>query len=346
MKKVGIIFGGKSTEHEVSIVSATSVIKSLDKSKYEIIPIYISKDNNWYFYNKDLKDIDILPIGKLPQELDKIDDIVEIIKNLDIVFPVLHGIGGEDGSLQGMLELYEIPYVGCGILASSVGMDKAYTKAIFDKAKLLQAKYIYIKKRKEKYFLVEEDFEEKEISLEGLSDTIEKRITFPMFVKPSKSGSSVGIRKANNKSELIDAIKYAAEYDNKILVEEAIIGREVECAVLEKDEVIASGVGEIIPAEEFYSFDAKYKNAESVTVIPADLPQEMAREIQKQAIKAFKAIDGKGLSRVDFFVEKGTNKIYINEINTMPGFTGISMYPKLWEEAGLPYSNLLDILIG
>lgn len=345
MKKIGIIFGGKSTEHEVSIVSATSVLKNLDKEKYEIVPIYIGKDGSCNKYQKEINKIDVLPIGEEPTELERIENVIEVIENLDVVFPVLHGIGGEDGTIQGMLELLGVPYVGCGILASSVGMDKAYTKVMFEKANLKQAKYAYLQKRNKDYVLIKEDFEEEKGSIEEMAEKVEAKLTYPMFVKPSKSGSSVGVRKVRNTEELIKGIEYATEYDTKVLIEEGIVGREVECAVLQKDEVMASGVGEIIPAEDFYSFDAKYKDEESKVMIPADLPKEIAEEIRWQAIKAFKAIDGKGLSRVDFFVEKGSNQIYINEINTMPGFTGISMYPKLWEEAGVPYSKLLDILI-
>ena len=346
MKKVGVIFGGKSTEHDVSIVSATSVIKSLDKKKYEIVPIYIGKDGNWYWYQKNIEEITVLPIGEIPEQRKKIDNIIETLKQLDIVFPVLHGMGGEDGSIQGMLELFDIPYVGCGILSSSLGMDKAYTKIMLDKAKLKQASYMYLQKRKENYVFIEEDFEEKVASWEEIENRVEEKLQFPVFVKPSKSGSSVGICKVKNRTELKQAMIYAGTYDTKILIEKAIVGREVECAVLETPEKIASGVGEIIPAEEFYSFDAKYKDENSKVMIPADLPEETIEEIRKQAIKAFQAIDGRGLARVDFFVEKGTNEIYINEINTMPGFTGISMYPKLWEAAGIPYTKLLEVLVG
>lgn len=342
--KVGVIFGGISTEHEVSIVSGTSVIQQLNKKKYEINPIYIDQKGNWYEYTKDPKEIEVLKIGEKIKQIKPIPNIIEYIKQLDVVFPVLHGIGGEDGSLQGLLELLKIPYVGCGILASSIGMDKIYTKAIFEKAKINQAKFIYIKKEKE-YVYVDNQFNETKMELEQIATLAEKNINYPMFVKPSNSGSSVGVRKAQNLQELIKAIQYASQFDNKIIVEQGVQGKEVECAVLGNEEVISSSVGEIKPAEEFYSFDAKYKNQESKVIIPADINKEISNQIRDLAIKAFKAIDGKGLSRVDFFVENKTNKIYINEINTMPGFTQISMYPKLFEQVGISYTELLDKLI-
>jgi len=345
MKKLGIIFGGKSTEHEVSVVSATSVIKNLDKEKYNIIPIYISKENIWYKYDKKVEEIDVEKIGEKLEPLVEIKDIVSTLKSFDVVFPVLHGLGGEDGSIQGLFELFNVPYVGCGILASSVGMDKAYTKVIFDKAGLNQAKYEYIRKYRDKYIYIDKEFNEKFCSIDAICDISINNLKFPMFVKPSNSGSSVGINKATNKNELKEYIEYAAKYDSKILIEEGINGREVECAVLGNEEAEASCIGEILAADSFYSFDAKYKNEESRTVIPTNLEKNISEEIRKSAIKAFKAIDGKGLSRVDFFVEKGTNKIYINEINTLPGFTTISMYPKLFESCGIKYSELLDKLI-
>ena len=247
--------------------------------------------------------------------------------------------------LQGLFELLKIPYVGCKVLASSVGMDKAYTKIIFERAGLKQAKYVYIRKFGNKYINIDKDFNEKIETLEEIAQNIEKNLKYPLFIKPSNSGSSVGINKANNKEELEKYIEYASQFDNKILVEQGISGKEVECAVLGNEEVIASCVGEIKAADEFYSYDAKYKNEESKTCIPADIPQDVAEKIRFQAIKAFKAIDGKGLSRVDFFVENGTNDIYINEINTLPGFTNISMYPKLFEASGIPYKELLNRLV-
>lgn len=328
--KLGVIFGGMSTENEVSVASAKSILKNLDKEKYEIYPIYIAKDGIWYQEGEDKE---------------KIEDIIGYLQSLDVLFPVLHGLYGEDGTIQGLFELLKKPYVGCGVLASSVGMDKAYTKIIFDRAGLKQAKYEYIRKDKEKFIYMDKHFNEERLQLEEVAEKIVQNLTFPMFIKPSNSGSSVGINKAKNIEELKKYITYAAKFDNKILIEEGIEGKEVECAVLGKEEVIASCVGEIKSAEEFYSYDAKYKNEESRTDIPANIPDEIANEIRKQAVKAFKSIDGKGLSRVDFFVENETNEIYINEINTLPGFTNISMYPKLFEASGIAYQELLSKLI-
>ncbi len=330
MQKIGVIFGGMSTENEVSVQSAKSILENLDSNKYEIYPIYIDKQGNWYKY----------------KENEKITNIMEYLKNLDILFPVLHGLYGEDGTIQGLFELLKKPYVGCKVLASSVGMDKVYTKIIFEKVGLNQAKYEYIRKYKNQYIYIDKLFNEKIVSLEEASKKIAQNLKFPMFVKPSNSGSSVGINKVKNEEDLKKYIEYASQFDTKILVEEGINGREVECAVLGNEEVIASCVGEIKTPDEFYSYDAKYKNQESKTQIPAkNLEENLSNEIRQQAIKAFKAIDGKGLSRVDFFIENETNKIYINEINTLPGFTSISMYPKLFEASGITYQKLLDKLI-
>lgn len=323
MIKLGVIYGGISTEHNVSEMSAKSVIENLDREKYEIHEIYINKYGKWFENNE------------------QIYNLVWTLKELDVVFPVLHGLGGEDGTIQGLLEMLKVPYVGCGVLASSIGMDKVYTKIIFEKAGISQVPYMYIKNTDNGYVIINENFEEEEFELEKITT----KLKFPMFVKPSNSGSSVGVKKATNTEELKMAIQYAGQYDTKILVEQGVDAKEVECAILDGKEVIASTVGEILPAEDFYSFDAKYNMPESKTVIPADINEEQIEEVRKLAVRAFKAIDGKGLSRVDFFIEKETNKIYINEINTMPGFTKISMYPKLFETVGISYSELLDILI-
>ncbi len=338
MKKIGVIFGGMSTENEVSIKSAKSVLKNLDKGLYEIYPIYIDKEGKWWKCSYNEKN------GQIKNN-EKIENVFKYLKEIDVAFPVLHGLYGEDGTIQGLFELLKIPYVGCHVLASSVGMDKAYTKIIFERAGLKQAKYKYIKTYKEKYIYINEDFEEEIMNIEEIARKIEKEIKFPMFIKPSNSGSSVGINKANNDEELKKYIKEASKFDEKILVEEGINGKEVECAVLGNKDVIASCIGEIKSADEFYSYDAKYNNQESRTNIPADISEKISDKIKKQAVKAFKAIDGRGLSRVDFFVEKDTNEIYINEINTLPGFTNISMYPKLFEKSGINYKELLNRLI-
>lgn len=342
MKKLGVIFGGMSTENEVSVQSAFSILQNLDKQKYDIYPIYIGKEGTWYSYQGSF---DKIEFGEPLDEIEKIEDVVKYLKGLDVVFPVLHGLYGEDGTIQGLLELLKIPYVGCGILASSVGMDKVYTKILFEKIGLMQAKYEYVKKVKEHYIYIDKQFQEKRMCLEEIVTIISQNLAFPVFVKPSRSGSSVGVKKAKNKEELKENIQYAACFDSKILIEEAIVGKEVECAVMGKEDVIASCVGEIKSAEEFYSYDAKYKNEASRTQIPANISKEKEKEIQESAIKAFKVIDGKGLSRVDFFVEDSTQKVYINEINTLPGFTNISMYPKMMEASGVPMKELLDRII-
>lgn len=337
MKKLGVVFGGMSTEHDVSIISATSVIQNVNREKYEVFPIYIDKSGEWF--KIDVKELSNLTIGDNISAKEKIDNIIPYLKQLDVIFPVLHGLYGEDGTIQGLFELINIPYVGCKVLGSALGMDKAYTKIILDKAGIKQAKYSYVRKYKNEYIYIDHDFKETVCTLDKLCSVLQENIGFPMFIKPSNSGSSVGINKAKNIDELKNYIEYASQFDKKILIEENINAREVECAVLGNEVVKASCVGEILPAEEFYSFDAKYKNDNSKLVIPASLPDELSDKIRNLAILAFKAIDGKGLSRVDFFIDKETSQIYINELNTMPGFTSISMYPKLWE-------NVRTILSG
>lgn len=332
MTNLGLIFGGMSTENEISLKSGISILNNLDKERYNIFPIYIDKEGDWYEYY----------INK------KIENIATYLKNMDIIFPVLHGLYGEDGTIQGMLEILKVPYVGCGTLASSIGMDKAYAKIIFEKADIMQAKYLYIKKYKDNKFLyINDNLSETKVDMIELINLTKEKIKYPVFVKPSNSGSSVGVNKAETDQQLIDCINKAFRYDNKILIEEAIIGKEVECAVIGNSEigVEVSRVGQILSAEEFYTFDAKYVNKASRTVIPAEITEEQSDTIRKMAVKAFKAIDGNGLSRVDFFVEDNTNKVYISEINTMPGFTDISMYPKLMEDLGYSYKELLNKLI-
>ena len=341
-KKLGVVFGGMSTENEVSVVSAESILNKLDRERYEVFPIYIDKKGNWFKYIENGQKREF---GAKVENKEKIDNLFQYLKGLDVVFPVLHGLYGEDGTIQGLFELLKIPYVGCKVLASSVGMDKVYTKIIFDKAGLIQTPYEYVRKYKDNYIYIDKNFNENILSLNEVAEKISKSLKFPMFVKPSNSGSSVGVKKVESLEELKEAIEYAATFDKKVLVEQGVNGREIECAVLGNEDVIASCVGEIKAADEFYSYDAKYKNEESKTKIPANISEELSNEIRNEAIKAFKSIDGKGLSRVDFFIEDGTNKIYINEINTMPGFTSISMYPKMFEASGLPYKELLTKLI-
>lgn len=334
MIKLGVLYGGKSTEREVSKKSAKSVLYNLDKEKYEVYPIFIAEDGNWYEENDS--------------EKKEIENIIKYLKKLDIVFPVLHGLYGEDGTIQGLFEIAGVKYVGCKVLASSMGMDKAYTKIIFEKAKINQAKYLYIKKYKNKdYIYIDNNMDEKNININELIDLVEKELKYPIFVKPSNSGSSVGVNKSENREELKNNIEEAAKFDNKILIEQGIIGKEVECAVLGNAEkgLEVTNPGEIVPAGEYYSFDSKYNDKKSETLMEANILEEQKEEIKYLAKKAFLAIDGNGLSRVDFFVENNTNKIYINEINTMPGFTEISMYPKLFEKYGYKYSELLDKII-
>ena len=340
--KVGIIFGGMSTENEVSVVSAGSILENIDREKYEVFPIYIDKEGKWYKYIEDGRK---KVLGEKVENIVEIENIISYIQRLDVIFPVLHGLYGEDGTIQGLFELLKIPYVGCKVLASSVGMDKVYTKIVFEKAGINQTPYEYVRKYKNKYIYVDKNFDEKILDLKEIAKKIAGNLEFPMFIKPSNSGSSVGVKKAENENELIENIEYASKFDNKILIEQGVIGKEVECAVLGNEKVIASCVGEIKAADEFYSYDAKYKNEESKTEIPANISEEISEEIRKEAIKAFKAIDGKGLSRVDFFVENKTNRIIINEINTMPGFTDISMYPKMFAKSGISYEKLITNLI-
>ena len=340
--KVGVVFGGMSTENEVSVLSAGSILENIDRERFEVFPIYIDKQGKWNIF---IEDGNKRELGAKVENVIAIENIEKYLQKLDVIFPVLHGLYGEDGTIQGLFELLKIPYVGCKVLASSVGMDKVYTKIVFEKAGLNQTPYEYVRKYKDKYIYVDKNFNEDVLGLKDIAKKIIENLKFPVFVKPSNSGSSVGVKKAESEKELIENIEYASKFDSKILVEQGVIGKEVECAVLGNEEVIASCVGEIKSADEFYSYDAKYKNKESKTEIPADLPREISEKIRKQAIKAFKSIDGKGLSRVDFFVEDKTNKIIINEINTMPGFTNISMYPKMFEKSGISYKELITNLI-
>lgn len=341
-KTIVVLFGGQSSEHEVSCVSAVTVINNINLDHYDIVLVGITKEGKWLLTGsveditsgvwRDGKKTAILsPDRSIPSLLIMEDDKVEYQK-VDVVFPVLHGLFGEDGTVQGLLELAGIPYVGCGVLASAVSMDKLYTKIIVDSLGIRQAAYeaVYAKELEEMSKVVER---------------IENRLSYPVFIKPSNAGSSKGITKAKTQDELIVGLKEAAEHDRKILVEETIVGREIECAVLGGMEAKASGVGEILAAAEFYDYDAKYNNAESKTIISPELPEGKAQEISDAAVKIFRAVDGYSLSRVDFFLENGTNEIVFNEINTLPGFTAISMYPMLWEAKGIAKPQLVEKLI-
>lgn len=335
-KKVGVIFGGKSTESKISVISAKTVIDNLDETKYDIHKIFIDK-NDWYTCDRIDDEFNII-------NKSKIDNIISFIKDMDTIFPVLHGKYGEDGTIQGMFEMFDIPYVGCKVLSSSVCMDKVYTKMILEKANINQCKYISIKQENNDLILISNNLEEEKKSINEIVRSVTNKLNYPVFVKPSRSGSSIGVSSAKIEKDLEEAILDALKYDNEILIEEGIKGREIECAVLGNTDVIASPLGEIIPDEVFYSYDSKYKNNESKLIIPANIDKETSDEIRKTAIKAYKAIGCTGLSRVDFFLSDD-NCIYLNEINTLPGFTSISMYPMLIKEYGIELPELLDKLI-
>jgi len=342
---IAVIFGGFSSEHQVSISSAINVINNLSKEKYNIIPVYINQKGSWFLYEGNIDSIktvawekfgtpcqiscDMQNKGILRITGDKIKRIP-----VDVAFPVLHGKFGEDGTIQGLLEMGGLKYVGCGVLASSVAMDKATTKIIASALGIKQAKYLVFRK-------------EELADMQEALKKIRYKLGYPCFVKPSRAGSSVGITKAKNKKELEVAIELALEHDEKIIVEQAIVGRELECSVLGTGgaDTVASPVGEILAGAEFYDFDAKYNNTESQTVMNPDIGEDKAEEIRKAAVEIFKAIDGCGLSRVDFFIEEKTGNVIFNEINTIPGFTDISMYSMLIVEMGLSQSELMDRLI-
>lgn len=343
--KLAVIFGGKSTEHAVSVVSGTSVLANLNKEKYDIYPIYIGENGMFYKYTKPVNDIRILKFDEKITELEPINNIIEYLNDVDVIFPVLHGLYGEDGTMQGLFELLGKPYVGCKVLGSSLCMDKVYAKHIFNVAGIENAKSMYLRKNGEKYVYIDNCFNKTVMDKNEIVKKVDSYLKLPVFIKPSNQGSSVGVNKAKTSEELIKYLEEAFNYDTKVLLEEEIQGRELECAVLGNEDLIVSKVGEVLSAEDFYTFDSKYKNSKSMTVIPADLDENIANNIQEYAKKAYTACDCAGLSRVDFFVEKDTNRILINEINTLPGFTEISMYPKLIEELGITYSELLDKLI-
>ena len=342
-KSVLVLFGGCSSEHEVSLKSATTILNNMDKDKYEIHPVGITKEGKWLLYTG--KDYDMtqngwqkngVPAVLSPDSTQKALMICrpgqEVVKvEIDVVFPVLHGKNGEDGTIQGLCQLAQIPFVGCGVLASAVSMDKAFTKIAVATKGVPQAKYVIVK--------------EKELqNAEEVLNKIEATFDYPYFIKPANAGSSVGISKAKNREELLEGIKVALQEDTKVLVEETIVGREVETAVMGNGDVTVSGVGEILAAAEFYDFDAKYNNSESKTVVNADLPQEIKEKIRGYARDVFDAVEGKGLSRIDFFVKEDGGIIF-NEINTLPGFTSISMYPMLFKETGLTVQEIVTNLI-
>ncbi len=353
--RVGVIFGGRSGEHEVSLASAAAVFKNLDPQRYQAVPIKIEKDGRWTMPRRApmldkaadaIAETRALQTGEGPERVEQNEsrdvqisahpggDIVSGVP-LDVVFPVLHGPYGEDGTVQGLLELANVPYVGAGVLASAVGMDKAAMKLAFAARALPICDYEVVMSR---------DWRRDE---RAIAERVVNRLGFPVFVKPANLGSSVGISKAKHAAELRKAIDLAAEFDRKVVVEAAVPqAREIEVAVLGNDDPEASAPGEIIPSGEFYDYEAKYISDDSRSVIPADLTAAQTAEVRRLAIEAYKAIDCSGLARVDFLLAGDSGVLYLNELNTMPGFTTISMYSKLWAASGLPYPKLLDRLVA
>jgi D-alanine-D-alanine ligase len=341
--RVGVIYGGKSGEHEVSIASAASVFRHLDPAKYEAVPIKIAKDGQWLLEAEAPRSIsaaevhaqqhDLVPVAPADQAIEPTRAFSD--RHIDVVFPVLHGPYGEDGTVQGLLELANVPYVGAGVLGSAAGMDKAVMKTLFAARGLPVGPYLVVLRR---------DWER---NRSAIIVRVEDDLHFPVFVKPANLGSSVGISKAKTVREFEEAMALALDFDRKVVVEAAVPhAREIECAVLGNDDPEASVPGEIVPSREFYDYAAKYLEADgSVTLIPAPLDPAAADEIRRLSIEAFKAVEGSGLARVDFLIAGESGQMFVNEVNTMPGFTTISMYPKMWEASGLPYPALLDRLI-
>jgi D-alanine-D-alanine ligase len=366
--RVGILFGGRSGEHEVSLLSAASILNAIDRTKYEVIPIGITKQGQWlppteaqHLLTGNTKPAPVLlktPKTKSIQLSASADVALQntslaqqngsLAQALDVIFPVLHGTFGEDGTIQGLFELADIAYVGSGVLGSATGMDKSAMKQLFAAAGLPQTPHVNLLRSEWK------------ADPKRCTKLIEKNLTYPVFVKPANLGSSVGISKVHDRSELAPAMDLAASFDRKLIIEQGVGGpgvkpRELEVAVLGNDSPEASVVGEIVPGAEFYDYNAKYHSAASLPIIPAVLSESESRQIRKMAIAAFRACDCAGLARVDFLMEPAVKakknkkpkpaRIYLNEINTMPGFTSISMYPKLWEATGIPYQQLIDRLI-
>ena len=340
-QNLAVIFRGQSSEHEISCMSASNIIQCIDAQRYNIILVGITKEGHWV----EAADLNAVQDGSWRQSKTSIvlspdatrkglyrmneDEKVQFV-HLDVIFPVLHGLYGEDGTVQGLFKLAGIPFVGCGLFASAAGMDKLYTKIIVDTLGIRQAKYVPV-------------YKEELPKMDEVVARVESALEYPVFVKPSRAGSSKGVNKAANREQLKNALIEAADNDRKILVEETITGREVECAVLGNLDVKASGVGEILSADEFYDFDAKYYNSESKTLVDPPMPENMREQIREDAVKIFMALDGRGLSRVDFFLTE--SGVVFNEINTLPGFTAISMYPMLWEAQGIPKKELVQKLI-
>jgi D-alanine-D-alanine ligase len=356
--RVGVVFGGRNSEHEVSLKSARAVMQALDPARYEIVPIGIDKQGRWVLGDDPLllleKASEISLLGRDPQagvvsstapvqiSPGRLPDDALVFGTgpeapsggpLDVIVPVLHGLYGEDGTLQGLLEIADVPYVGCGVLAASVGMDKGVMKAAFAAAGLPQVPYTLVLRR---------DFEREP---EAVLDQLEKALKYPMFTKPANAGSSVGISKCKSREQLQAGMVEACKHDRRIIVEQGVSPRELEVAVLGNDDPVASVVGEILVGGEWYDYNDKYIDGKSRPEIPAKIPAEVSERVREMALMAFKAIDGAGLARVDFLLDKETGDLYLNEVNTFPGFTQISMYPKMWAASGLSYNQLLDRLI-
>ena len=347
--KVGVLFGGQSAEHEVSLVSARSLVNAIDQSRYEISLIGITHQGQWLLAEDQqsalsCKTVDeqSLPAVTLDytgsgREIKRNQHGVlsEAITDLDVIFPVLHGPHGEDGTVQGLFELANVPYVGCGVAASALAMDKVLAKYAFMAAQIPQTQFMAL------------TIHQWQTDEKSAIQDIEQQFDYPVFVKPANMGSSVGITKPHDRKELEEGIRLAFDYDLKIIIEESAQGfREVECAILGNESPKASVVGEIIPGKEFYDYETKYLDDKSELIIPANISDAATQKVRDYAIKAFKAIDGSGLARVDFFVSEDNQTVYINEVNTMPGFTPISMYPKLWQASGIEYAQLIDQLIN
>lgn len=348
--RVGLIFGGRSGEHEVSLLSAQGVMQALDKEKYDIVPIGITKEGRWIVSGDPMRALtsgatsESRPAALLAEpshrgiiHLEERDDPEALValdaSPVDVVFPVLHGPYGEDGTIQGLLELAGLPYVGAGVTASAVGMDKVLFKDVMVAHGLPIVPFVVVKRRTW------------DQGAEPVIAQIEAEIGYDCFVKPANLGSSVGISKAHTRAELVAALDEAALYDRKIVVEVAIDAREIEVSVLGNDAPIASVPGEIVPCNEFYDYSAKYLDGKSQLLIPAPIPDESAEQIREMALQAYLAMDCAGMARVDFLLDRNTETVYLNEVNTLPGFTPISMYPQLWEATGIGYSELLDRLI-
>ncbi len=323
--KLGLIYGGVSTEHEVSISSYESIIKNIDKDKYEITSFYISKDGTWFTDGKRTK------------------EVFNSLKEMDCVFPILHGKNGEDGSIAGMLEIIGVSYVGCKTLSSAICMDKVITKKLLEKANISVAKYMFIKKLNDNFYWVQDNYDYVLLDKEILDLSVSTILNYPVVVKPSRSGSSVGVSVANDYLELENAINEASIYDEKILIEEFIDGKELEVAVLGNNDLTVSNIGNIIPDEIVYSYNSKYKG-NSETVVLNTIEENLESKIKNIVLTTYKVLDCSGLARVDLFLIG--NEVLVNEVNTMPGFTSISMYPKLMESINISYTDLIDRLIS